>query len=470
MNTRQKPTITTAKYPSLKAVFSQKLKTKMDSTKIQTVKINLEKTSNPNLQRKSSTAKIDERAFKEMSRNKVQNPGLSIREAVELETREMIKRSHNTRQSMEKSFYMGSQINRPPIQTQREDKPNLKLIQKRSPKIKKLIAQGIVTKNIIPKQIQQTVVNLHGPSLKTIINPKITQRKIGNGNPNSQNINTINLNNNPTKSKNDIRQNSRNSNRNKNKNLDQSGFINDRENSSITILQSKQAKVIIANMDSKINNPSSSINMNLNLQNKKVKQQLIESFDYDLDRSYEIKNLNCEEAIIKNRYNLKTDIDRREIESEEDIDIESEEESIEKKNFYKPKAFKNKYDNETINYLIQQEELYRIKPNYLDKCQNNITWTMRMILLDWMQEVCSDYLFKRETFHYAVNYVDRYLALVHHIEVKSLQLIGLGALFLAAKMEEVYTPKIDNIVTAANNSYSQSQVRSVEYKIYEVSL
>ena len=94
---------------------------------------------------------------------------------------------------------------------------------------------------------------------------------------------------------------------------------------------------------------------------------------------------------------------------------------------------------------------------------------MRAVLLDWIQEVCSDYLFKRETFHYAVNYVDRYLSAVQHIELKELQLVGLGALFLAAKMEEVYTPKIDNIVTAANNSYSQAQLRAMEAQLYTVS-
>ena len=35
---------------------------------------------------------------------------------------------------------------------------------------------------------------------------------------------------------------------------------------------------------------------------------------------------------------------------------------------------------------------------------------MRAILIDWMMEVCSDYLFKRETFHLSVNFVDRYLS------------------------------------------------------------
>jgi len=35
---------------------------------------------------------------------------------------------------------------------------------------------------------------------------------------------------------------------------------------------------------------------------------------------------------------------------------------------------------------------------------------MRAILLDWMMEVCAEFNLKRETFHLAVIYVDRYLS------------------------------------------------------------
>ena len=70
-------------------------------------------------------------------------------------------------------------------------------------------------------------------------------------------------------------------------------------------------------------------------------------------------------------------------------------------------------------------------------------------------EVCSDYMFKRETFHYSVNYLDRFLSTVHNISWKHFQLIGLTCLFIAAKMEEVYTPKLINMKQTANNIYSE---------------
>ena len=79
---------------------------------------------------------------------------------------------------------------------------------------------------------------------------------------------------------------------------------------------------------------------------------------------------------------------------------------------------------------------------------------MRSFLINWMQEVSSDYMFKRLTFNYAVNYVDRYLLKVKNIKKEDFQLIGLVALLIAAKNEEVYTPRIENLSVAADNAYT----------------
>ena len=129
-------------------------------------------------------------------------------------------------------------------------------------------------------------------------------------------------------------------------------------------------------------------------------------------------------------------------------------------------TFTNQFDNSTLHFLMSQEGEYAPNPHYLEHRQKHLKWQMRAILLDWMQEVCSDYLFKRETFHMAANFVDRYLSVKADIEKNTLQLIGLTALFLAAKMEEVYTPKVENMVAAANNTYSPAQLLAMEQRMY----
>jgi len=92
-------------------------------------------------------------------------------------------------------------------------------------------------------------------------------------------------------------------------------------------------------------------------------------------------------------------------------------------------------DSDTINYLIMREMEYAPDPHYFETKQTHITWIMRAILLDWMMEVCMEFTLKRETFHYAVNYVDRYLLAVPNIQKWELQLVGVTAMYLASKVE-----------------------------------
>lgn len=129
-------------------------------------------------------------------------------------------------------------------------------------------------------------------------------------------------------------------------------------------------------------------------------------------------------------------------------------------------TYANTFDQTTLANLIADEVKYSIDPHYLEKNQPHLRWEMRAILLDWLQEVCSDYLFKRESFHYAANILDRFLARESNLSKADLQLVGVAALFLAAKMEEVYTPKIDSMVVVADHAYSAAQIRSMEMRIY----
>jgi len=49
--------------------------------------------------------------------------------------------------------------------------------------------------------------------------------------------------------------------------------------------------------------------------------------------------------------------------------------------------------------------------------------------------VSEAYRLRRETFHVAVDFVDRYLSRVSGVIKQQLQLIGITALFVAAKVE-----------------------------------
>lgn len=61
---------------------------------------------------------------------------------------------------------------------------------------------------------------------------------------------------------------------------------------------------------------------------------------------------------------------------------------------------------------------------------------MRAVLMDWMMHVCYEFGLKRETFYSAVNIADKYLEKTVDQPKSEFQLVGAGAMFIAAKLEE----------------------------------
>jgi len=79
------------------------------------------------------------------------------------------------------------------------------------------------------------------------------------------------------------------------------------------------------------------------------------------------------------------------------------------------------FGSDNLEYLVMRDTDYAADPNYLtpDK-QANITVNMRAILVDWMMEVSEEFGLKRETYHIAINLVDRYLSNSLHIKKRDL--------------------------------------------------
>ena len=115
-------------------------------------------------------------------------------------------------------------------------------------------------------------------------------------------------------------------------------------------------------------------------------------------------------------------------------------------------------DNDTIEFLIEREREYLPDPQYLKLKQPHVTWLMRAILVDWMFEVSMEFTLKRETFHFALNYVDRFLSIFHNIPKQELQLVGVTALFIAAKSEEVFSFRVEDFAKACDDAYTKEQI------------
>uniref|UniRef100_A0A1A9ZTH2 Uncharacterized protein n=1 Tax=Glossina pallidipes TaxID=7398 RepID=A0A1A9ZTH2_GLOPL len=83
---------------------------------------------------------------------------------------------------------------------------------------------------------------------------------------------------------------------------------------------------------------------------------------------------------------------------------------------------------------------------------------MRAILLDWLIEVCEVYKLHRETYYLAVDYLDRYLSTQKNVQKTHLQLIGITCLFVAAKVEEIYPPKIGEFAYVTDGACEENDI------------
>jgi G2/mitotic-specific cyclin-B, other len=85
--------------------------------------------------------------------------------------------------------------------------------------------------------------------------------------------------------------------------------------------------------------------------------------------------------------------------------------------------------------------------------QNSITASMRAMLVDWLVDIHSKFRCVPETLHLTVNIIDRYLSTVE-VTRDILQLVGVTALFLASKYEEIYPPEVKNCVMICQREYT----------------
>jgi len=127
------------------------------------------------------------------------------------------------------------------------------------------------------------------------------------------------------------------------------------------------------------------------------------------------------------------------------------------------------YVNEIYEYMRMMEKTQSIKKAYLDGKIGAILPKMRCVLVEWLVEVHQQFSLLQETLYFSVAILDRYMQVAcEKVPRKSLQLVGVTAMFIAAKYEEMYAPEIGDFVYITDNAYSQAQIRDMEIKIMSV--
>ncbi|KIM84917.1 hypothetical protein PILCRDRAFT_375524 [Piloderma croceum F 1598] len=131
----------------------------------------------------------------------------------------------------------------------------------------------------------------------------------------------------------------------------------------------------------------------------------------------------------------------------------------------------SEYAEDIFDYMGDLETSMMPSADYMSG-QNEITWAMRQTLVDWLLQVHLRYHMLPETLWIAVNIVDRFLT-KRVVSLVKLQLVGVTAMFIAAKYEEILAPSVDEFVFMTENGYSKEEVlkgerivlQTLEFKI-----
>ncbi|XP_043280334.1 G2/mitotic-specific cyclin-B [Venturia canescens] len=121
------------------------------------------------------------------------------------------------------------------------------------------------------------------------------------------------------------------------------------------------------------------------------------------------------------------------------------------------------YSNDIYNYLRQLEKQYPIPKGFLHG--QEVTPKMRSVLVDWLVEVHQQFRLLQETLYLTIAIIDRFLSLYKLITRKRLQLVGVTALFIACKYEEMYSPDISDFVYISDNAYLKTEILQMEMLI-----
>ncbi|KAL6959867.1 G2/mitotic-specific cyclin-1 [Sarracenia purpurea var. burkii] len=118
------------------------------------------------------------------------------------------------------------------------------------------------------------------------------------------------------------------------------------------------------------------------------------------------------------------------------------------------------YVEDLYSHYRKMESCSCVASNYMSK-QFDINENMRAILIDWLIEVHHKFNLREETLFLTVNLLDRFLA-EQAVVRKNLQLVGLVAMLLACKYEEVSFPFVDDLVFISDKAYTRAQVLEME--------
>jgi hypothetical protein len=119
--------------------------------------------------------------------------------------------------------------------------------------------------------------------------------------------------------------------------------------------------------------------------------------------------------------------------------------------------------NQMYDHFNEAEKDVMVEPNYMTN-QPYINERMRSILVDWLVEVHLKFKMVPETLYLTVHIIDRFLE-NNRVRRSKLQLVGVAALLMASKYEEIYPPELRDLVYITDRAYNKQEILEMENQI-----
>ncbi|KAA3472133.1 G2/mitotic-specific cyclin S13-7-like [Gossypium australe] len=115
-------------------------------------------------------------------------------------------------------------------------------------------------------------------------------------------------------------------------------------------------------------------------------------------------------------------------------------------------------------YKFYKSAEYESMPNDYMHLQTDINEKMRAILIDWLIDVHQKFELSPEALYLTINLIDRFLS-VKVVPRRELQLLGMSAMLIATKYEEIWPPEVNDLVCIADRAYTHERILIMEKTI-----
>lgn len=113
--------------------------------------------------------------------------------------------------------------------------------------------------------------------------------------------------------------------------------------------------------------------------------------------------------------------------------------------------------------MLLTETKWNPNPTYMSS-QLKIEETIRSTLVDWLIQIHYNFKLLPETLFLTVNVIDRYFS-QHQITKREVQLVGISALLITTKYEEIYPPILKDFIYITENEYTAEEILDMEKRI-----